>query len=92
MKKFQKWKHLRRKLRKLGPEKLTEAELLTIFISISIKSKLQRILQKILYKFGTFNKRLEDIKIIRIVVAFEIARKMVREVLKKYEQKEQKTI
>ena len=99
MKKFQKWKHPGGKLRELGPEKLTDAELLAILISTGIKGKsAEDIAKEILNKFGSFKgmanqplekflsiKGLGDVKIIRIAAAFEIAKRVVKEVLKEYE-------
>jgi len=99
MKKFQKWRHPGGKLRELGPEKLTDAELLAILISTGVKGKsAEDIAKEILNKFGSFKgmanqpiekffsiKGLGDVKIIRIAAAFEIARRIVKEVLKEYE-------
>ena len=99
LKKFQKWKHPGGKLRELGPEKLTDAELLAILISTGIKGKsAEDIAKEILNKFGSFKgmanqplekflsiKGLGDVKIIRIAAAFEIAKRVVKEVLKEYE-------
>ena len=99
MKKFQKWKHPGGELRELGPEKLTDAELLAILISTGIKGKsAEDIAKEILNKFGSFKgmanqplekflsiKGLGGVKIIRIAAAFEIAKRVVKEVLKEYE-------
>jgi DNA repair protein RadC len=85
-----KWRHPGGKLRELGPESLTEAELLAILISSGIKDKpAEKIANEILAKFGSFKgmanqplhkfleiKGLGDVKIIRIAAAFEIARRM----------------
>lgn len=93
-----KWRHPGGKLRELGPEKLTDAELLAILISTGIKGKsAEDIAKEILDKFGSFKgmanqplekflsiKGLGDVKIIRIAAAFEIARRVVKEVLKDY--------
>lgn len=98
---FSKWKHPGGKLRELGAEKLSDAELLSILISSGIKGKsAEKIAQEILDKFGSFKgmanqplekfleiKGLADVKIIRIASAFEIARRIVNEVLKEYEEK-----
>lgn len=95
-----KWRHPGGKLRELGPENLTDTELLAILISTGIKGRsAEEIAQDILSKFGSFkgmanqplNKFLEikglgDIKIIRISAAFEIARRIVKEVLKNHEE------
>ena len=94
-----KWRHPGGKLRELGPEKLTDAELLAILISTGIKGKsAEEIAKEILDRFGSFKgmanqplekflsiKGLGDVKIIRIAAAFEIARRVVKEVLKEYE-------
>lgn len=83
----------------MGPETLTDAELLSILISSGIKGKpAERIAEEILERFGSFkglaNQPLEklldirglaDVKIIRIAAAFEIARRVVNEVLKQHE-------
>jgi DNA repair protein RadC len=89
-----KWSHPGGKLRELGAEKLTDAELLAILISTGIKGKsAEKIAEEILEKFGSFRgmanqplekflkiKGLGDVKIIRIAAAFEIARRIVKEV------------
>ncbi len=99
MEKFQKWKHPGGKLRELGADKLSDAELLAILISTGIKGRsAEDIAEEILNKFGSFKgmanqplekflsiKGLGDVKIIRIAAAFEIARRVVKEVLKEYE-------
>jgi DNA repair protein RadC len=90
----QKWQHPGGKLRELGPESLSDAELLAILISSGIKGKpAEKIADEILAKFGSFKgmanqplqkffkiKGLGDVKIIRIAAAFEIARKTVNQV------------
>jgi len=95
------WEHPGGKLRELGSEKLTDAELLSILISSGIKGKsAEKIAKEILERFGSFRgisnqplkkflkiKGLGDVKIIRIAAAFEIARRMVKEVLKEHEEK-----
>jgi DNA repair protein RadC len=89
----QKWRHPGGKLRELGPESLTDAELLAIVISSGIKDKpAERIADEILAKFGSFKgmanqplhkfleiKGLGDVKIIRVSAAFEIARRTEKE-------------
>lgn len=91
----QTWRHPGGKLRELGPEHLTDAELLSILISSGIKGKpAQRIADEILAKFGSFKgmanqplhkfleiKGLGDVKIIRVAAAFEIARRLSKEAL-----------
>lgn len=94
-----KWHHAGGKLRELGADKLTEAELLSIVIATGIKGKsAEKIAGEILNKFGSFKgmsnqplkkfldiKGLGDVKIIRIAAAFEIARRIVNQVLEEYE-------
>jgi len=94
-----KWHHPGGKLRELGAEKLTDAELLSILISTGIKGKsAEKIAEEIFQKFGSFKgianqplkkfldiKGLADVKIIRIAAAFEIARRIVNDVLEEYE-------
>jgi len=97
-----KWRHPGGKLRELGPESLSDAELLAILISSGIKGKsAEKIATEVLEKFGSFKgmanqplskflkiKGLGDVKIIRIAAAFEIARRIVKEVLKEYEKQD----
>lgn len=89
------WHHPGGKLRELGPESLSDTELLSILISTGVKGKsAEKIAGEILAKFGSFKglanqpldkflqfKGLGDVKIIRIAAAFEIARRIVKEVL-----------
>ncbi|MCD6358933.1 MAG: hypothetical protein J7L90_03170 [Dehalococcoidia bacterium] len=96
----QRWHHPGGKLRELGAETLTDAELLSIIIATGIKNRpAEEIANEILEKFGGFrgmaNQPLEklldikgvaDVKIIRIAAAFEIARRIVNEVLKEHEE------
>jgi len=97
--KSQRWQHPGGKLRELGAETLTDAELLSILIAPGIKDKpAEKIAEEILQRFGGFKgmanqpleklldiKGIADVKIIRIAAAFEIARRIVNEVLKDYE-------
>lgn len=99
-----KWQHPGGKLRELGADKLTDAELLSILISTGIKGKsAEEIAKEILDKFGSFKgmanqplekfiqiKGLKDVKIIRIAAAFEIARRIVKQVNEENEQKQDK--
>jgi len=92
------WTHPGGKLRELGAESLTDAELLAILISTGTKGKTaEDVAKEILDKFGSFKgmanqplekfleiKGLGDVKIIRIAAAFEIARRIVNQVLKEY--------
>jgi DNA repair protein RadC len=98
-KKLQKWQHPGGKLRELGAEILTDAELLSILIAPGIKGKpAEKIAEEILQRFGGFKgmanqpleklldiKGLGDTKIIRIAAAFEIARRIVNEVLEQHD-------
>ena len=98
--KSQRWHHPGGKLRELGAETLTDAELLSILIAPGIPGKpAEKIAEEILQKFGGFKgmanqplekllniKGLGDTKIIRIAAAFEIARRIVNEVLKEREE------
>lgn len=93
------WRHPGGKLREKGADSLSDAELLAVLISTGIKGKpAEKIAEEILTKFGSFQgmahqplekflkiKGLGDVKIMRIAVAFEIARRIVNEVLKEYE-------
>lgn len=97
-----KWHHPGGKLRELGADKLTDAELLSILISIGIKGRsAEEIAEDILLKFGSFKgmanqplqkfleiKGLGDVKIIRIAAAFEISRRIVNQVLEEHEKEE----
>ena len=86
----QRWRHPGGKLRELGPEQLSDAELLAVLISTGIKGKpAERIAEEILTRFGSFKemadqplKKLREIKglgavkIHRIAAALEIGRRM----------------
>lgn len=87
------WTHPGGKLRELGAESLSDAELLSILISTGTKGKpAEEVAQEILGKFNSFKgmanqplekflefKGLGDVKIIRIAAAFEIARRMLKD-------------
>jgi len=89
--KSQRWHHPGGKLRELGAETLTDAELLSILIAPGIEGKpAEEIAREILQTFGGFKgmanqpleklldiKGLGDTKIIRIAAAFEIARRVI---------------
>ena len=91
MNNLQRWQHAGGKLRELGAEALTDAELLACLISTGIPGKpAEEIAVDILQKFGGFKgmanqpleklldiKGLGDTKIIRIAAAFEIARRII---------------
>lgn len=93
---MQTWTHPGGKLRELGTESLTDSELLSILIATGTKGKsAEDIAKEILDKFGSFKgmanqplekflefKGLGDVKIIRIAAAFEIARRIVNQVVK----------
>ena len=101
--KIPRWRHPGGKLRDKGAESLTDAELLAILISTGIPGKpADKIAQEILERFGGFKgmanqplqkfleiKGLGDVKIIRIAAAFEVARRIVDEVLKEYKEYEE---
>ena len=94
-----KWHHAGGKLRELGADKLSDTELLSILIATGVKGKsAEKIAEDIIKKFDSFkgiaNQPFEkflkihgigEVKIIRIAAAFEIARRIVKEVLKDYE-------
>jgi len=96
MSRLQVWQHPGGKLRELGAERLTDAELLSILIAPGVKGKpAEEIAHEILQRFGGFkgmaNQPLEklldirglgDTKIIRIAAAFEIARRVIQGDLK----------
>ncbi|MBC8456770.1 MAG: hypothetical protein H8D67_02085 [Deltaproteobacteria bacterium] len=96
------WSHPGGKLRELGPESLTDAELLSILIASGIKGKpAEKIAEEVLEKFNSFKgmanqslekfleiKGLSDVKIIRIAAAFEMARRIVNQVLEENDQEE----
>ena len=93
----QQWRHPGGKLRELGPETLSDAELLAILISAGIKDKpAEKIAEEILETFGSLKgmanqplskfrkiKGLGAVKIHRIAAALEIARRMVHEAISK---------
>ena len=89
------WRHPGGKFRRLGPETCTDAELLAILIGAggSGRSAVE-IANEILEKFDSFKglanqpldrlyriKSLKEVKVTRIAAAFEIARRIVRQVL-----------
>ena len=90
------WQHPGGKLRELGAETLTDAELLSILIAPGIPGKpAEKIAEEILQRFGGFKgmanqpleklldiKGIADVKIIRIAAAFEIARRVIHGELK----------
>jgi DNA repair protein RadC len=86
------WQHPGGKLRELGAEMLTDAELLAVLISAGIKGKpAQRIAEELLSRFGSFKKMAKQplekfleikglgaVKIHRIAAALEIARRTTK--------------
>ena len=86
------WQHPGGKLRELGADSLTDAELLAILISSGIAGKsAQEMADEVLTKFGSLDglanqplerlldiKGLSDVKITRIAAAFELARRLGR--------------
>lgn len=95
----QRWHHPGGKLMELGAESLSDAELISILIATGIKGKsAEKIAEEIMARFGAFKgmanqpfekflkiKGLSYVKIIRIAAAFEIARRIVNQVLKEIE-------
>lgn len=93
------WHHPGGKLREVGPQALSDAELLAILISTGTRNKpAEKIAEEIIQRFGSFKglanqplsklldmKGLGDVKAIRIAAAFEIARRIVNEVLADHE-------
>lgn len=94
------WRHPGGKLRDKGAESLSDAELLAILIGTGIKGKSsEQIADEVLLKFGSFRglanqpfdrllrfRGIAEVKVIRIAAAFEIARRIVNEVLRGYEE------
>lgn len=101
---IQQWRHPGGKLRELGAESLSDAELLSILISTGIRGKsAEEIAKEVLTKFGSFKgmanqplerflefKGLSDVKIIRIAAAFEIARRLAKEMVNDEKNKNRK--
>jgi DNA repair protein RadC len=95
---MRKWQHPGGKLRELGADSLTDSQLLAILISTGTKGKpAEEVAKEILNKFGSFKgmanqplekfleiKGLGDRKIIKIAAAFEIAKRIVNQVLNEY--------
>lgn len=93
------WQHPGGKLREVGSEALSDAELLAILISSGVRHKpAGEIAGDILARFGSFRgmanqplsklmeiRGLGEVKAIRIAAAFEIARRIVNEVLNEHE-------
>jgi len=89
------WRHAGGKMIERGAESLSQAELLSILIGTGIKGKsAEKIGEEIIAKFGSFKgianqpaekflkiRGLGEVKVIRIAAAFEIARRIVNEVM-----------
>jgi len=94
------WRHSGGKLRAKGAETLSDAELLAILIGTGVKGRsADRIAEEILARFGSFKgianqpfdkfyriKGIGEVKVVRIAAAFEIARRIVDQVLREHEQ------
>lgn len=92
------WKHPGGKMERLGPETLSDPELLAVIISAGIPGKsAEKIADDIISNFGSFRgisgqpyekfqeiEGLGKVKIHRLAAAFEIATRIVDEVLKEY--------
>lgn len=92
------WKHPGGKMERLGPETLTDAELLAVIISSGVPGKsAEKIADDIVRKFGSFRgiagqpyekfleiEGLGKVKIHRLAAAFEISTRIVDEILKEY--------
>ncbi len=89
------WHHPGGKFRRLGPETCTDAELLAILIGAgSAGRSAMEIATEILDKFDSFKglanqpleklyriKSLKEVKVTRIAAAFEVARRIVNQVM-----------
>lgn len=92
------WKHPGGKMENLGPETLSDSELLAVIISSGIPGKsAEKIGDDIVKKFGSFRgisgqpyekfqeiEGLGKVKIHRLAAAFEIATRIVDDVLMEY--------
>jgi len=93
------WNHPGGKLRELGADKLTDIELLSIVLSTGTRGKTaEELAKELLDKYGSFKglanqtlkeflkiKGLGDVKIIRIAAVFEIANRIVNDVIQENE-------
>ena len=93
------WEHPGGKMVALGADKLTDTELLAVLIGAGLPHKpAEKIAEELLNKYGSFRglsdqpfekfyqiKGLKKVKVTRIAASFEIARRIVQEVLKDYE-------
>lgn len=90
------WRHPGGKFLRLGPENCTDSELLAILIGSGVPGKsAEQIAEEILKVYQSFKglanqplekiikiKGLKEVKAVRIATAFEIAKRIVKEVLK----------
>jgi DNA repair protein RadC len=97
---MKKWSHPGGKLRELGADALSDAELLAILISTGIRGKpALAIAEEVLERFGSLTemsnvplerfleiKGISDVKIIRIAAALEIARRLLKGTLRDQEE------
>lgn len=97
-KKIVSWKHPGGKMERIGPETLTDAELLAVIISSGIPGKpAEKIAEEIIHKFGSFRgisgqpyeefhkiEGMGKVKIHRLAAAFEIATRIVDDILREY--------
>jgi len=98
IKKEKKWNHPGGKMEKLGPESLSDSELLAVIISSGIPGKsAKKIADDIIRQFGSFRgiagqpyesfegiDGLGKVKIHRLAASFEISTRIVDEILKEY--------
>ena len=105
-KKIKAWKHPGGKMERIGPEVLKDSELLAVIISSGIPGKPAEIIaEEIILKFGSFRgisgqpyeefhkiKGMGKVKIHRLAATFEIATRIVDEILKEYNIKIKKEI
>ncbi len=91
------WKHPGGKFLRLGPENCTDSELLAILIGAGAPGKsAEKIAEEIINTYQSFRglanqslekltkiKGLKKVKAVRIAAAFEIAKRIVKEALKK---------
>ncbi len=94
------WRHAGGKLREEGAETLTDADLLSILIGSGSGGKsAEQIANEILMRFSSFRgmanqpfekltriKGLGEVKVTRIAACFEIARRIVHQVIKDYDE------
>ncbi|MGB9722981.1 MAG: UPF0758 domain-containing protein [Chloroflexia bacterium] len=90
---MQTWRHPGGKLRELGPQALTDVELLAVLIGTGVRGRpAEAIAQEVVDCFGSLSgisrqpleaflrfKGLSDVKILRIAAALEIARRIAKE-------------